>query len=125
MLILSPDVYRPDTFERFLDLTRFPNIQEVAFGFRADRKGGRPPWIPAALSTLGSATSPRLSVIKLNFTSSTGVLAETMITNLGNNLRWIADEVARIEREFEGAVNFTVLTDSRFEAVLDALNVRF
>jgi len=48
-----------------------------------------------------------------------------MITDMGNDLRLIADEVARIEREFEGAVNLAVLRDSKFGAVLDSLDVRF
>jgi len=44
---------------------------------------------------------------------------------MGDDLRTIADEAARVEHEFEGAVKFTVLGDSRFGAVLDSLNVRF
>ena len=50
-----------------------------------------------------------------------GVLPETMITDL----RRIADEIARIECEFEGAVNCTVVPNSNFRVALDALNVRF
>jgi len=39
-----------------------------------------------------------------------------------DDLRRIADEVARIEREFEGTtLNLTVVSDSKF----DTLNVRF
>jgi len=45
--------------------------------------------------------------------------------NLGRDLQRIADEVARIDREFEGAVNFTVVPDSKFEVVLDTFNVSF
>jgi len=78
-----------------------------------------------ALSTLKPATSPRLSVIKLEFVSPPRVLVEDMIAGTGNDLRRIAGEVARIEHEFEGVVNFTVLRDSRFGAVLDTLKVRF
>jgi len=44
---------------------------------------------------------------------------------MGNDLRRIADEVARIECEFEAAVSFTVLRDSKFWAGLEALDVRF
>ena len=50
---------------------------------------------------------------------------ETTITDLGNDLRRIADEVVRIEREFEGAVNFTVMLDPYFWVASDTLNVRF
>jgi len=42
-----------------------------------------------------------------------------------NDLRRIADEVARIEHEFQGAVKVTVLRDPRFEGVLGELNVGF
>ena len=77
-----------------------------------------------ALSTLRPATSPRLSDIRLDFSSSSDRPVETMITGIGNDLRQIAGEVARIELEFEGAVSFAVIRDSGFGAVLDSLNVR-
>ena len=44
---------------------------------------------------------------------------------MGDELQWIADEVARIERELEGAVDLTVFRDSRFRAVSNRLHVRF
>lgn len=78
-----------------------------------------------ALSTLRPATSPRLSVIKLDFTSPSSVPAENSIPLVGNDLQLIAEEIARIEREFKGAVDFTLLCDSRFGAVLGTLNVMF
>ena len=96
------------------------------FTFTVGWKEVGPAWIPAALSTLRPATSPRLSAIRLNFTSSsiTNKSIETLIEYTGNDLRRVADELSRIEREFEGAVNFAVSRDSAFEAVLDTLNVR-
>ena len=78
-----------------------------------------------ALSTLRPATSPRLSTITLDFRSSTNRPVEKIITDMGDDLRRIVDEIARIEHEFEGAVNFTVAPDSKFQVVLDTLNVRF
>ena len=48
-----------------------------------------------------------------------------MITDMGDDLRRIVDEIARIEHEFEGAVNFTVVPNYKFQAVFDTLNVRF
>lgn len=48
-----------------------------------------------------------------------------MIKDAGEDLRLIAGEVARIEHEFKGAVNFTIVRSSEFKAVLDTLNVRF
>ena len=86
--------------------------------------GGSPHWIPTALSTLRPTTSPRLSAIWLDLSSINKPL-ETLVERFGNDLRWIADEFIRIEREFEGAVNFTVVPDSKFKVLLDKLNVRF
>lgn len=77
-----------------------------------------------ALSTLKPTTSPRLSAVRLSFAGFTDRTVDTLIRDTGNDLRQVADEVARIEREFEGAVNFTVASDSVFEAVLDTLGVR-
>ena len=96
----------------------------MTFGLWADWSVGGLPWVPTGLSTLRPTTSPRLSVIKLNFRSSTGLLVETLIADMGRDLRRIADEVSRIEREFEGAVSVTVFPDSGIEAMLDTLNVR-
>ena len=121
----SPDPERHDIFGRTFDFSKFPNVQEVSFGFRADWSGGDLPWIPVALSTLRPTTSPRLSTVRLSFYSPMRRSLETMITNMGNDLRRIADEIVRIEREFEGAVKFTVTPDSRFQAVLNTLDVRF
>ena len=88
--------------------------------------GGGLLWIPKVLSTLRPATSPRLSTIQLNFTrpyiASRSV--EAAIKATGDDLRWVADEIARIEREFWGAVEVNVCLDSSFEAVSDVLNVR-
>ena len=80
-----------------------------------------------ALSTLRPATSPRLSTIRLDFSrpSTATRSVESAIEITGNNLRQVADEIARIEREFEGAVNLTVFRDPVFEAVSDTLNVTF
>jgi len=78
-----------------------------------------------ALSTLNPATSPRLSSIRLNFTHWRARSAETLIEDMGGDLRRVADEAFRIEREFEGAVNLTVLQDPKFEAVFGTLNVGF
>ena len=85
------------------------------------------PWIPMALSTVKSATSPRLSTIRLSLIrlSIASQSVPSVIEVIGHDLRSVADEVARIEREFGGAVNFTVLRDPEFGVVFDALNVRF
>ena len=113
--------------ERSLDFSNFSNLQEVEFSFRVDWMGGGLPWIPMALSTLKRATSPHLSSIQLNFVwrSSTYHSVDTAIEDAGDDLQRVAGEVTRIEREFEGAVNLTVVRDLGFKAVLDKLDVRF
>ena len=80
-----------------------------------------------ALSKIRHATSPRLSTLGLDFSSSTTIndSAGTWIKNAGNDLRQIADEVTRIEREFEGALNFNMVWDSMFRVVFDTLDVSF
>ena len=87
--------------------------------------GGGLPWLPTALSTIKPATSPLLSVVGLHFSFQfTAASVRPLIQDGGNHLRWAADEVTRIEREFEGAMSFTVSRNSLFDAVLDKLNVR-
>ena len=111
--------------ERSFDFSKLPNIQEVDFEVRW--KSGGLLWIPTALSTLRLATSPRLSTIRLNFAlhSTANSSTETLATDLGREIRWIAGEFARIKCEFEGAVSLTLVRDPGFKAVLDMLSVRF
>ena len=80
-----------------------------------------------ALSTLRPATSPRLSSVRLDLAGSVIVdlSVEPLMKDTGNDLRQVADEVTRIEREFKGAVYFTVVPDSVFKVVLGTLGVRF
>lgn len=84
-------------------------------------------WISRTLSTAKPITSPHLSVIQLELscpvidTRSINALAKAV----GDDFRWIADEIARIEDEFGGAVNSTVLWDPPFRMVSRELNVRF
>jgi len=80
-----------------------------------------------ALSTLWPTTSPHLSVIRLDFARSLILTrtVETLIHETSYDLRWVANEVTRIEREFKGAVNVTVRRDPVFGEALNTLNVRF
>ena len=114
-----------DAFERSFDFSKFPNLQKVYLG--VGWVGGNLLWILTALSTLRPATSPRLSTIQLKFTRppTRTRYVETAIECTVDDLRRIADEVTRIKREFKGALSVTVLRDPKFEAVLDAFNVRF
>jgi len=126
----SPDKHRRDAFEwsfgfeRFFDFSKFPNIQIVTLRFWVRSRKSGLPWIPMSLSTLKPATSPRLSLVILDF-STFNRPVESMIEDTGNDLLRIADEAARIEREFEGAVNIAVFRDPRYAMALDTLDVRF
>ena len=80
-----------------------------------------------ALSTLGPATSPCLSAIRVDFTRvpTTDRSVESLIQNWGGDLRQVATEIARIERGFGEAVDVTVLQlqGSAYWLVLNALGV--
>ena len=121
-----PDVDGRGGFEQSFDFSKFPNLQEVNLSLRVVWMGGGLPWIPKALSTLRPATSPHLSSIRLDFGGAyiVDLPVEPLTKDTGDDLRQVADEVARIESEFGGAVNFTVVSDAEFEAVLNTLGVR-
>ena len=91
-------------------------------------KGGGLPWIHPALSTLRPSTSPHLSAIRLKLTHSVFLphdSAATLINHMGGDLRRTADEIDRIQHEYEGAVKLTVLRDPVFGVVFDTLGVSF
>lgn len=115
----SADNRRASSF----NFSKFPCLQEVYLA--TEWIGGDLCWLPGALSTIKPATSPRLSTIRLNFfilalrTDTVKILTK----DAGDDLRLVANEVARIEREFGGAVKFTVFLSPGFVAVLDALKI--
>jgi len=119
------DVDGREAFERPFDFSNFPNLQEVGFGVRW--LSGSLLWIPVALSTLRLSTSPRLSTIRLYFSRSrTGYRPTGILTSApGDDLRRVADEVSRIEREFEGAVKVTVIQQPEFQETFDTFDVSF
>jgi len=123
-LTLPPDIgVDNEAFERSFDFSGFPKLREVNFSHAVCQMGRGIPWIPMALSTLSPTTSPHLSSLHLTFVGSPARLRfEFSIEDMGNDLQQIADQVTRIEREFEGAVNSTVVRDPRFEA---ALNIQY
>jgi len=92
------------------DFSKLQNTRQAAFSVRWL-------WIPPALSTLGPASSPRLSTIRLNFAShsATNQSAKTLFNDVGGGLRLVADEFARIERRFGGAGKLAVARDSVFK----------
>jgi len=82
-----------------------------------------------ALSTLKPSTSPHLSHVHLSLTGLTYpsryfFYGTSHPENLGKDLRRIAGEFSRIEREYMGAVDLTVFGGTGVER-LDTLNVRF
>lgn len=115
----TPDLDGYEDFERSFDFSKCPNLKEVNLG--VGWKCKELSWIPVALSTLRSTTTPHLSVLRLDFSDPLAVAIEGML----GDLRQIADEVTRIEQEFEGAVSFTVVRDPVFKVILHVLNVRF
>ena len=119
-----PDSDGPDILEQSLDFSKLPNLREVNLVLRL--AGGGPPRIPVAFSTLRPATSPHLSTIRLEFACEPTLahLTETVVDEMINYLEQLPGETTRIQREFEGAVDFTVAIDSKFEAVLGKIDVR-
>ena len=107
------------------DFSKLPNLQEVELG--VGWIDGSLSWIPAALSTIKPTTSQHLSIIQLSFTHTptTKESVRSLIRDAGNDLQWVAKEVARIDARFGGAVDLTVFQDPSFEAALRALRVRF
>ena len=123
-LISSPEVDSREVLDRSFDFSKLQNLQEVELGVQW--VGGGVLWIPMALSTIRPTTSPRLSSIRLDFSRSSiaNRFTQAAIGDAGNHLQRLADEVARIEREFKGAVNLTVVRDPGFAVVFDTLDVR-
>jgi hypothetical protein len=81
---------------------------------------GRLDWIPEALSTFKPATSPRLTKVHLGFDypldqiESQNSHDHSELEDLDRELHWIARELARIEREYEGTVNIVVMMGEEF-----------
>ena len=125
---LPPYIDGLEPFERSFDFSESPNLQKVHFGLCWIYGDLR--WISIALSTLKPTTSPRLSSISLYFSSTSSprslhhVSGTTKLEILGNDLRRVADELSRIEREYEGVVDLIVSRDAGFKRV-DTRNVRF
>ena len=102
-------------FERSFDFSEFPRLREVNSSHAVCHMGRGIPWIPTALSTLSPTTSPHLSSLGLLFFGSSSQLRpEFSIEDVGNDLQRVADQITRIERESEGAANFTVVLDPIF-----------
>ena len=73
-------------------------------------------WITRALSTIKPATTPRLFAVRLGFdrlptSDNRAGGVDALIDDTGKDLRCGVGEVARIKREFEGAVNLIMLRD--------------
>ena len=120
-LTLLPNVDGCGASGRSLDFSKLPNIQEARFAVRW--AAGGVPWIPAALSTIKPATSPRILEIRLQFVPDTDNVGAA-IDDMGNDLRRVADQVSRIKREFKGTVKLIVDLYPAFKALKNTINVR-
>jgi len=118
ILTLSVDIddHDPEALERSFDFAKLPSLREV--GVKVHWRRGSLHWIPTALSTLKPVTSPHLSTIRLTFDgpSSSILSAGVPVGDIDNDLRRVADEFSRIEHEYEGAVNLTLLRDLFLES---------
>jgi len=114
----TPSVDNRGDFEQHFDFSKLPNLKDVEL--LAGWMGGSLLWIPKALSTIKPATSPRLSLIKLSFVRPpfANRSIEDLIKDAGDDIRWVVDEIARIEREFGAAVDLTVDWDRSFRVAL-------
>lgn len=111
-VVLHTATESPDTT---FDFSKSPNLQNVTFAvhwFNGDVR-----WIPVALSTLQSTSSPQLRQIHLEFNyrgpAHTGP-GTAALDGLAHELGWAADEFIRIESQYEGSVKITVDMDATF-----------
>ena len=84
-------------------------------------------YIPVALSTLKPSTSPHLSDVQFRLTGLTHpryTSENWNLENMGDDVPQIAEELTRIEREYEGVADLRVFRGAGFERY-DTLNVRF
>ena len=122
---MLPSVDGWEPFERSFDFSEFPRLQAVTFGLHLAY--GPLHYIPVALSTLKSSTSPHLSYVHLRLTGPTHpnfTSGNWNLENMGDGVPRIAEEFSRIEREYEGVVDLRAFRGAGFERY-DTLNVRF
>ena len=121
LALTPPPGVGPDreVLERSFDFSEFPKLEEVNFSHLISEMSLGLLWIPMVLSTLSPTTSPHLTSLQLTFLGSPSDLPPTFFEDLGDDPQRIADQVIRIEREFEGAVKSMVIRDPKFESVLE------
>jgi len=124
LTLISPPHIDGGEFGRSLDFSKLPNLRVVIL--KLSWTCGGLQWIPMALSTIKPATSPRLSTIRVDLIRSYSTIrsVECLVEETCDDLRWVANEALRIEREFDGAVNLTISRDQAFKVALDVLDVR-
>lgn len=102
------------------DFTKLPNIKQVKF--KVLQTAGSIQWISTALSTLKPATSPCLTVVRLNF-AVRRFLNRRSMERLRDDLTLIEREVARVRHEFAGKVHITMNENIRYR--VSGLNSNF
>jgi len=96
-----------EVLDQSFDFAKFPNLKEVKFNI--NWAAGDLLWIPAALSTIKPATSPRLSIIQLKLGGrSLRYIPEDPRERLVGDLQLIEKELTRIGREFMGVLDLIV-----------------
>ena len=111
-LTLSPCSEGKEIFPFTFDFAKLPNLKEVGLAVHFTSSGIC--WIHVALSTITPVTSMYLSILRLGYYpphSIPGYLLE----RLDNDYQLIKDEVARIDREFVGAMKLTLSGFPGFE----------
>ena len=127
--LLIPSIDFQGPLERSFDFSNFPRLQKVTFD--AHRVHGPIHFIPVALSTLKPSTSPHLSHIYFGLSGPRYsnfyyfIKGTSNLENMGSDLRRIAEEFSRIEREYEGAVDLSVVRSTGYEPLDKLTNVRF
>ena len=93
--------------DRTFDFMKSPNLEELKFEIRLTARDLH--WISEAISTLKPTTSPRLSTLRLttSYRLPEDLMPDHLKEHLGN-VTQLVEEVARVEREFMGAVKVTV-----------------
>ncbi|KAF9781853.1 hypothetical protein BJ322DRAFT_249939 [Thelephora terrestris] len=99
---------------RSFDFAQLPNLKEMNFAVKW--LTGDLLWIPTALSTIKPVTSPHLSSIRLSFSGrDLQEIPPHPRERLINELTVIGEDAARIEREFAGILDLTVVWYPGFE----------
>lgn len=89
--------------DRPFDFAKCRNLKEVALTLNSASTSL--PWFYMTLSTIKSSTTPHLSVLHLDLPQPNRIADWRIL--FADDLRLLDEEIARVRREFGGAVNLT------------------